>query len=325
LKIGKNMKNTILLMLTIFVLVGCATDVKLVETRELMDTAVTITLYGSDMVELNNTLNLAFDEIERVESLMSIYTESDVYNLNGNGVLENASEEILFVINQSLYYSEISNGAFDITVQPMLDLYSYSFGELKRPPTDEEILDGLEEVGFSKVRVVDDTIYLDGTKITLGGIAKGYSIDKAIEKISELGVSGAMVNAGGDIRVLGSKPSGDWVVALENPRDSTDLINTFSLNDKSIATSGDYRRYFDESLKAHHIMNPKTGKSATELISVTIISDKAIDADALATSVFVLGPVVGLELVESLDEVEGLLITSEKEIIESTGLSTFYR
>jgi thiamine biosynthesis lipoprotein len=239
---------------------------------------------------------------------------------NEQGHIENPSDEMVKNINAALYYGNISNGSFDITVQPILDLYTYSFQELRRPPTSEEIDSALILVDYNDIFIKKNLILFrkEGMKITLGGITKGYAIDKAIEVLEDRGIEHALVNAGGDMRVIGSKPDGKWKIALQNPRDEKDFITIIDLDNVAVATSGDYERYFNENKSFHHIVDPRTGYSATSLMSVTIIASKAMDADAIATSVFVLGKEKGLELIESLNDVEGLVITEEKEIVKSS-------
>jgi thiamine biosynthesis lipoprotein len=233
----------------------------------------------------------------------------------------NGSKELLENVEKSIYYGELSEGGFDITVQPILDLYKESFSVRKRPPTSEEIQEELKKVDYRNVNVKGNIVSIgNNQEITLGGIAKGYAVDKAVETIENIGVKHALVNAGGDMRALGKKyGSVDWSIALANPRDKKDYITLISLADESVVTSGDYERFFNENKSFHHIVNPLTGYSATELMSVTIIAENAFDADAISTSVFVLGKEKGLELIESLDRVEGLIITREKDIIKSSG------
>ncbi len=288
-----------------------------------MGTFVKITVVSADMGKAESAISEAFIEIERIEKLMSAFLEtSQVYQLNENAEVE-ADEELKFVIKESIVYSDISEGAFDITVQPILDLYSYSFSELKRPPTDEEIEETLKLVNYNKINIDRNKITLQpGMKITLGGIAKGYAIDKAIESLENNGILNALVNVGGDMRAIGMKPGAElWRIALQNPRNKDDFITTIPFTNKAIATSGDYERYYSPDKKAHHIVNPKTGTSATELISVTIIAETALKADSLATSVFVLGKEKGLELIENLGGIEGLIITEDGEIIKSSGFT----
>jgi thiamine biosynthesis lipoprotein len=287
-----------------------------------MGTVVKITVVDKDKNKAVEAVNEAFSEIERIENIVSIYKDStQVYSLNEKGFLRNASDELIYLLKKSVYFSKLSEGAFDVTVQPILDLYKYSFEVKKRPPADWEIEETLKLVGSNYIIVDGNDVRLrKNMKVTLGGIAKGYIIDKAIEVLNNKGIEHALVDAGGDIRVIGKKDANkDWSIALKNPRNDDEYITIIKLNDISVATSGDYERYFDEDKEFHHIVDPRTGYSATDLISVTIITSKAIDADALATSVFVLGPEKGLALIESLRDVEGLLITAEKEVIKSSG------
>ncbi len=288
------------IVLLILLLAGCTTS----DTRVMM---------GTDVYIQGNGFGAAFDEIARVEGIMSTFVDSEVSRLNFDGTLENPSEDLLFVLLKTKYYYELSDGAFDPTIEPLLKLYSHSFGVLGRPPSDQEILDKLKLVDFKKVKIENSVFMQPGMAINLGGIAKGYAIDQAISKMK----GRALVNAGGDMRAVGS-----WKIALQNPRNPDDYISLINLEDMAIATSGDYERYFDNSLKAHHIMNPKTGKSALELISVTVIAPTAIDADTLATTVFILGRENGLKLIEN-EEAEALVITADREIFRSTGFDKY--
>ncbi|MBW2980348.1 FAD:protein FMN transferase [Candidatus Woesearchaeota archaeon] len=318
------MKRLIALFFIALLIAGCS-DLylkKTTETRELMGTSVKITVLDRDKDKSIQAVNDAFSEIEVIENILSIYKDnSEVYMLNEKGFLNDADNELIYLLIRSRDYSELSDGAFDITVQPILDLYKKSFETKKRAPTEAEIKETLKLVDYEDIITRDNDIRLrKNMKITLGGIAKGHTIDRVIDILKGYDIEHALVNAGGDIRVLGKKDgTKDWSIALRNPRNKDQYISIIKLNNKSVATSGDYERYFDDDKKFHHIVDPRTGYSATELISVTIIADTALEADALATSVFVLGPEKGLELIESLENVEGLLITSEKEIIKSSG------
>jgi thiamine biosynthesis lipoprotein len=316
--------NHFLKIITLFLIIlltGCTSLKKTEQTQELMGTFVTITVYDEENAE--DSIEKAFNEIKRIDNLLSEYKDSsEVSKLNKQSYLTKPSEELIYNLERSIYYGNLTDGSFDITVKPILDLYSISFEEYGEPPTDRRIKTTLLYVDYSKIRInkKNNVIVLsDSMKITLGGITKGYAIDKAIEVLKREGVKHALVNAGGDMRAIGSKPKESWNIALQNPRNKKELITTIPLNNTAVATSGDYERYYDDEKKFHHIVNPKTGYSATELISVTIIADNAMDADALATSVFVMGTENGLELIESLDNVEGLIITKEKEIIKSSG------
>jgi len=316
----KKLSLKIIFILFLLVIAGCTQEHKLTKTRELMGTIVSITVIDNDLFKAENSIELAFEEIERINSLMSHYDdESQVGILNDKGFFGDTDNELIYVLRRAEYYSALSEGAFDVTVQPLLELYSESFKEKGKPPSDAEIEDTLKLVDYNDIMIDENRIRLkEGMKITLGGIAKGYAVDKAIGILEKNEIEHALINAGGDIRAIGNKGKEPWSIALRNPRDEKDYITIINLNNKAVATSGDYERYFIDKSQ-HHIINPKTGKSALGLISVTIIADKAIDSDALATSVFVLGNKKGLELIESLSGVEGLLITENKEIIRSSG------
>jgi thiamine biosynthesis lipoprotein len=279
-------------------------------------------VYSASEETGRQAISEGFSEIERIEEVLSTYDESsEISILNREKEISNPSDDLLANIRKSAYYGELSSGAFDITVQPILDLYKESFEVNKRPPTDDEVKNELEKVDYSEIEASDDRVSIGpGQKITLGGVAKGYAVDKVIELIKAKGIENALVNAGGDIRTIGKKAGSiEWTIALANPRDKKEYITIIRMSDKAVVTSGDYERYFDDDMKFHHIVNPLTGYSADELISVTIVAENAFDADAISTSVFVMGPEKGLELIEGLDNVEGLLITSEKEIIKSSG------
>jgi len=320
------MKKITILLMGLLLISGCLdTDnpQKIEQTRTLMSTFFTITVYDKDAAKAEIAINESFKEIERIENVLSIYkNDSEAYLLNKNGKIDDASDDLLYVMNRSIEYGDLSDGAFDITVQPILDLYTYTFTDLKRPPTDAEINKVSKLIGYKNIVIKDRHIEFKkpGMKITLGGIAKGYAVDKVVELLEERGVRHALVNAGGNMRSLGDKGSEDWQIALENPRNKAEYITVIPLNNNAVSTSGDYERYFDENKTFHHIVNPKTGYSAIELISVTVITPKAIDCDALSTSVFVLGKEKGIELMENLS-VEGLVITREKEIIKSKGFN----
>lgn len=304
-------------------LTGCQNIVyKAEQTRVLMGTTVKITVIHKDGKVAVSAIQDAFTAMQNVEKLMSIYdNNTELSTLNKNKILRNPSQELLYVLNRSLFYSNISNGAFDVTVQPTLDLFTNTFNVLKRSPTEQEILAAQKKIDYKKIIFKNNSIVIGpNTTITLGAIAKGYAVDKAIEVLQSEEIDRALVIAGGDLRAIGTAAMKQpWIVSLQNPRNSTEYITLIEVHDQSVATSGDYERYFDENKTFHHIINPKTGMSATELISVTIIAPKAMDADALGTTVFVLGPVEGMKLIESTENTEALIITRDRQIIRSSG------
>jgi thiamine biosynthesis lipoprotein len=295
---------------------------------------ITITVY-SDEETGNQAINAAFDRITEIGDIASIFDEnSEASFLNKNGYLDNPSPELMDLVNSSIDYNNITGGCFDITVQPLLDLWSAGLWQESEEVQAQKIEETLAVVGSDKIIVSDDRIEfeVDGMAITLGGITQGYAVDEAIEIIKGFGIKQALVNISGDLYAMGTKPGGEkWTVGLDNPdkSDNADAgiepLPTFAFEDKAVTTSGNYYRYYDPEAEVGHIMDPRTGYSANSCISATVIADTCIQADALATSVFVMGPDDGMELVESLDNVEALIIDSEGKIFKSSGLSEYIK
>ncbi|MBA3046185.1 MAG: FAD:protein FMN transferase [Candidatus Thermoplasmatota archaeon] len=306
--------------------------VKHEEKREMMDTYVAVTVYGNDAEKAQAAIDAAFDRIAEIEMIASTWNDSaEAYKLNIDGYVDDPSPELVDIMERAKYYYEISNHTFDITIQPLLDLWTYQpdvakqFWELDYVNQSAAINDTMPLIGCDKIVISPSRIYFTmlGMKITLGGIAKGYAVDEALVVLEEMGFDNGLINAGGDISTLGSKPSSSWIVAMENPEDTTQFIAKFGVEDKAVATSGNYVRFYNESAKIGHIMDPRTGFSSNMCWSVTIITDNCTHADALATAVFVLGPQHGMQLIESLPCVEGLIIDSSGNIHESSGLEDY--
>jgi len=294
------------------------------ETQQHMGTYISIIVYA-DKNYGNEIIESAYKKIEELERIASNYDEdSEVCRLNQQGYLDEASDELLEMIDLSIEYYKITDGNFDITIEPLLKLWSEGLWKESEEVQAEKISEALMLVGSDKINIENRKIKfdLDGMSITLGGIAKGYIIDKAMDIIQEAGVENALINAGGDIVSIGAKGDGEmWNISLENPDNTDESIASFSFAGKAVATSGNYYRYFDPDKEVHHIIDSKTGFSADKCISVTIIAQTCTEADTLATSIFVMGSQDGLKLVESLDNVEALIIDSERNIYKSSGLS----
>ncbi|WP_229234609.1 FAD:protein FMN transferase [Candidatus Methanoliparum sp. LAM-1] len=289
-----------------------------------MDTFVTISVESTlfNKKNANRVINEAFSEIERIEDVLSFYNkDSVIYALNTKGYLteEEITPELEYLIKKSIYYSKLSDGAFDVTIHPILELWKKGLWKEDLEMQNRIIKDELSQIGYEKITIDKKMIFLDGVQIDLGGIAKGYAADRALKIMRDGGFDRALVNIGGDM----AAGDGVWKVALTDPDDSNNYLTSFNISNKAIATSGNYERYFDPSKKVHHIIDPRTGYPASELISVTVIADECIDADALATAVFVLGPEEGLNLVNSLNDVETLIIDKNRNIYRSDNLSRF--
>jgi thiamine biosynthesis lipoprotein len=296
------------------------------ETREKMGTYVNIVVYaGTD--NAREIIDEGFDEIDRQSKISSNYDpESSVSELNQEGFIIDAPAELIEIVRLSIEYNKISSGAFDISVDPVLKLWSEGLWQESDEVQQQKIDEALKLVDSTMISLDGQNIKLekDGMSVTLGGVAKGYIVDKILGSLKTAGVKNALVNAGGDIATLGAKPDGSkWIVSLENPDDPDEKIATFGVKGEAVTTSGNYYRYFDPEGESHHIIDPRTGYSANECISVTIITENATIADILSTSVFVLGPEDGMMLVEELNDVEALIIDSRRNITMSSGIDKY--
>jgi thiamine biosynthesis lipoprotein len=332
-KIYKHITVLVLLLFILPVLPGCAEKSleRYEDTRELMDTFVQVVVYAEEPVG-QEAVDAAFTRMEEVEQVATTWDSSgEAYRLNQTGYLENASDDLLALLGLSIEYCELTGGVFDITVQPLLDLWEFNpeaekqFWELDEATQLSAINEAMALVGCYGITIEGSSVRLeDGMEITLGGIAKGYAADEALETLAGMGIEHALINAGGDIRTLGAKPGNEpWAIGMVNPDDTTESLATFDVVGKSVTTSGNYERYFNPDKTIHHIMDPRTGYSAGDCISVSIITTNGAMADALATAVFVLGPEQGMDLVESLDDVETLIIDKDRNIYRSSGLSAY--
>lgn len=236
---------------------------------------------------------IVFKEAARVEKLLSKYDgSSEVAQLNRLGKLK-VSQEVFYILTESLEFWQISQGAFDITVGPLIDLWGFSDKQY-RLPSDAQIKETLKLIGCDKIilRQKDNVVefILPGMKIDLGGIGKGYALDCAVKKLKEKNIRSCLINAGGQVYALGDKGGKLWKIAVKDPR-KEGVSETMELKNKSASTSADYEQFFLKDARRYcHILNPKTGYPAESgIISVTVISDSALDADALSTAVFVLG------------------------------------
>lgn len=279
-------------------------------TRNIMDTSVTASIIHRDVDAAKEAMALAFNEVFKINDLMSVYrANSEVYLLNENGFYEGASADTIRVIERGDHYSRLSGGAFAITVLPIMTNLRFTRSMLELV-NHENIRIENGNIGFKKA----------GMGITLGGIAKGYAVDKAVEVLMQNGIEHALISAGGDIRAIGGRTEEvPWRIALRNPENREECITVIELCDKAIATSGNYEGYFSEGAKMPHIVNARTGCVAQEMMSATVIAENAMDADALSTTIFVLGVEKGMELVERLNGVEALVITNDRRILRSSG------
>lgn len=269
---------------------GCSLESKYDCEFFAMDTVMTINAYGS---KSESAVKAAQNEISRLDRLLSVQSEnSEIFKLNQSKEMT-VSEDTLTLITLSKEIYTLTDGAFDITCEPLTREWGFYSGLENKVPSQQAIENALKGVGAEHIKIKDSTITLDeNTSLDLGGIAKGYASQKAAEILKENGVNSALMSLGGNIRAVGSKPDGEnWSVAITDPDDNSKSIGTLKISDKAVVTSGGYQRYFEENGQIyHHIIDTKTGYPADSgLKSVTVVSDDDTLADALSTSLFVMG------------------------------------
>jgi len=297
----------------------------------MMDTFVSVLADGR---QAEKVLDDAIVEMQRLEALLSAHVEgSDVYRINqARGEQVSVSTETIEVLLVAEEAFRQTNGAFDVTLGAVLKLWGFGTDD-RRVPSAAELLEVLAGVGFANVEFSREGQWVrlkhPGTRLDFGGVAKGYIVDRAAEFIASRGIRHAVVDAGGDVRIVGGRPNiPRWRgarparVGVQDPTNRANLIAVVSVMDAAVLTSGDYERYFvEDGMRYSHIIDPRTGRPVQGLSSVTIVTSKAAVADALATAVMVLGQEAGMSLIESLDGVEALLITAEQELIMSSGMA----
>lgn len=288
------------------------------ESKVTLGTVVEITVVHPDESLARAAIAKAFAEFERIDGLLSIYrASSEVSRMNETadpqGVIVDA--EVFAILRQALIISRLSEGAFDVTVGPLMDLWEFDKGGTI--PTREALSATLSSVGYRKLEIDEKDgsvrFLVEGMKVDLGGIGKGYAVDRAAGKLQEAGIANAIIDAGGDLRLLGRRPGKDfWRIGVRHPREASRFLLTLDLADKAVVTSGDYERFFmDGQTRYHHILDPRTGLPERKCQSVTVIAPETVDADAYATAAFVLGPRKGLEFLRKLPGVEGVIVDAE--------------
>lgn len=292
-------------------------------TRMLMGTFARVVAIARSVRTANACIEAAFDVQDRVESLMSYHrADSELNKVNrlADKTPVPVSPMTFEVLRHAIRFSELSEGTFDVTVGPLVDLWRTA-GEANEPPTEEALAEARRKVGFRKL-ILDEKAQTvrfaeKGMRIDLGGIAKGYAVDKAVEAMQNRGALGGMVDLGGNIRCFGRAPRGQrkWRIGIQDPDvapddfDGMKYLLVLELEDVSVATSGDYRRFtVVQGQKHSHVLDTRSGQGAARLVSDTIIAPDGTTADALSTAVNVLGAEAGLALIDRLPSVEAIVI-----------------
>ncbi len=308
------MKKIILLVLvSLLVLSGCeSTQERITKQSFAFDTVVSISADKKDKEHIDRAIGLC-NEYENIFSRTR--NESELYKINNSSV-HTLSPHMENVLEFSLDFSEMTGGAFDITVAPLSKLWNVN--SRKEPPSEAEVKEALNKVGYEKLSL--SPFSLNGATLDLGAVAKGYIADKLAEHFKEKGVDNVIIDLGGNVVVLG-----EYTVGIRNPSFPDEVFATITLKDKSAVTSGAYQRYFEyEGKRYHHIIDPRTGfPSDSAIASVTVISPSSMQADALSTAIFILGK-DAISLCDEFPDTDAIIITDKGDVITTDNFDKKY-
>lgn len=307
-----------------------AQDKKYDRVLKLMGSRFDISVVASSEVEGENYIDMAVAEISRIEKLISSWDA----NSETSEIIRNAGikpvkvrTELFDLIKRSIQISKLTDGAFDISYASMDRIWKFD-GSMTQMPSQEEINNSVQKVGYENI-ILDEqneTVFLKltGMKIGFGAIGKGYAADMAKKLLQNSGVKAGLVNASGDLNCWGKQPDGtSWKVGITNPLNKNKIFSWFDIDDQAVVTSGNYEKFVEFDGKRYtHIIDPRTGYPASGIISVSVFAPKAELADALATSIFVMGTSVGLNFVNQLKGVECIIIDDQNKMHYSKNIQT---
>jgi thiamine biosynthesis lipoprotein len=282
----------------------------------IMGTRITVELWAEDAGSATRAIDAVMDEMARIDRDMSTYkSTSEVSRVNELAAKKPMliSAELFGLLKTSLEYSALTEGAFDITYASVGFMYDF---RAHKKPSDNEIAGALPAINYRHIVLNEKTRTVffakPGVRIDLGGIAKGYAVDRGIEIVQVYGFKHALVSAGGDSRIIGDRFGKPWMVGIRHPDDKNKVIAKIPLADTAISTSGDYERYFDENgVRYHHILDPRTGRSASQVRSATILAPTAMRTDGLSKVAFILGAEAALNLYNRLPDVDAIIVTPD--------------
>ncbi len=290
-------------------------------SRPALGTEVRITALHASPTVAERAIEAAFDELSLVESLMSIYRpDSQISELNTTGSLSSPHPYVLDVLRHAQQVSALSRGAFDVTVQPLWEVFAAA-GKANQAPSDSDVAAARAKVNWRHLQVNENQVQLaqPEMQITLNGIAQGFAADRLVATLRAGGIEHALIDAG-EMQPLGHSPRGNpWRVGIQHPRRPDAYIALAELNGRALATSGDYATPFSRDRRHHHIFDPSTGYSPAELASVSIVAPTAMAADAFSTACFVLGPQRSLEMIAKLTAVDAYLVLKDGETLATPG------
>lgn len=295
-------------------------------TGFLMGGVVTLTLVGDDPLQAESAATAAMREMQRLTGLFTRYEpSSQLCRLNAQGMLRSPDPALVALLEQAHALSQACQGAFDVSIKPLLDLYQGSRG--KSLPNRDDIRAAMQRVNYRWVHIDSREIGFSqpGMSLTLDGIAKGAVIDGGVNTLRQHGFTDVIVEAGGDLRASGAHgPHTPWKIGLRQPRqDETIQLPALQVRNLAVATSGDYLQSFVADYSVHHILDPRQGISPMELSSATVIAPSAVLADALATGIMVVGKQAGLEMLKHFPGCEAYLITKDLQVVSSAGMASF--
>lgn len=296
------------------------------EERGIMGTRIGVELWADDRASADRHIERVMQEMHRIDALMSTYKpSSQVSIVNADAARQpvRVDADLFGLLETSLEYSRVTEGAFDITYASVGHLYDFRRG-IK--PSDEAIASALPAVNYRHVVLDRESRTVRfaqaGVRIDLGGIAKGWAVDQAIGLLRAAGVERAMVTAGGDTRIIGDRFGKPWMVGIRDPREDGKVIVRIPLDDAALSTSGDYERFFEEDgMRYHHIIKPASGRPARAVRSVTVIGPTATRTDGLSKTIFVLGIERGMRILDRLGDVDAVAIDEKGEVFYSRGLT----
>lgn len=312
----------------VFFTVACTAQQPYKRTLKLMGSRFDITVVANDSIEANKHIDTAVAEITRIEKLISswdVNSQTSAINRNAGIKPVKVDTELFQLIERAIGISKLTDGAFDISYASMDRIWKYD-GSMTEMPSEEEIKASVSKVGYQNI-VLDkenSTVFLklEGMKIGFGAIGKGYAADKAKELLISKGVLSGIINASGDMNTWGKQPNGnEWKVAITNPMDKNKVFALLPITNGAVVTSGNYEKYVNFNGKRYtHIIDPRTGYPSSGIISVTVFAPKAELADALATSVFVMGKEAGLDRINQLPKIECIIIDDKGNITKSKNI-----
>jgi thiamine biosynthesis lipoprotein len=294
-------------------------------TEAIMGTRCYVQVWADEPVRGNDAIDAVMTELRRIDDLMSHYKpESQLSQINAhaNDAPVQVDKELFDLIKLSTHYSQITEGAFDITYASVGYLYDY---RRHIRPSEEQIKQALPAVNWRNL-IFDEEHHSirfghPGMRIDLGGIGKGYAVDRGIAILKARGITHAVVTAGGDSRILGDHMGRPWLVAIRHPDNPQKVVTRIPLSDAAMSTSGDYERYFDEDgVRYHHIIDPHTGHSASKVRSATVIAPTATQTDGMSKTAFVLGPEKALEIINRMPEYDAVFVLPDGRVMYSNGL-----